>query len=222
MKIEKTIINLLYHYDCVIIPGFGGFVAKRKSATFHPMDYRFEPPKKVVGFNHNLIHSDGLLANELVQNYAVNYKEACQHIAQCVSAWNATLNNNKNIEIHGLGTLQKSSFGIEFIPDENQNFALESFGLETVKGEYILREKNEIHHDVAPSGNRWISYAVAIAFALMIGASGFFANQELVQPQLSSVLPLFTVEKTQVNETVKPIAPVIDIDEMAEEDTHNQ
>jgi hypothetical protein len=37
MKIEQYISELLYKYDCVIVPGLGGFVANYKSATIQPI-----------------------------------------------------------------------------------------------------------------------------------------------------------------------------------------
>ncbi|MEC8853074.1 MAG: SPOR domain-containing protein, partial [Bacteroidota bacterium] len=35
--IEHYISDLLYLHDCVIIPGFGGFVGNKKSAFIHPV-----------------------------------------------------------------------------------------------------------------------------------------------------------------------------------------
>ena len=35
MRIEDYIIELLYTHDCVIIPDFGAFLAKRESAVIN-------------------------------------------------------------------------------------------------------------------------------------------------------------------------------------------
>lgn len=209
MNMENTIKSLLYRYDCVIVPDFGGFVAKRKSAIFHPIDYKFDPPKKMVGFNSDLVHTDGLLANEFAKNNDLSYQEAMQQIEKEVSHWKATLHNNQTLRISDLGTLTIKNNVIEFEPSEDQNFALESFGLSSLRGKYILREEKEMA--TPKKANAWVSYAAAIGFALLVGGSSFFANQNLVQNQLSSVLPLLNANNVveSVNET--PVAPIIDV-----------
>lgn len=209
MNMENTIKSLLYRYDCVIVPDFGGFVAKRKSAIFHPIDYKFDPPKKMVGFNSDLVHTDGLLANEFAKNNDLSYQEAIEQIEKEVSNWKATLDNNQTLKISDLGTLTIKNNVIEFEPSEDQNFALESFGLSSLRGKYILREEKEVA--TPRKANAWVSYAAAIGFAFLVGGSSFFANQNLVQNQLSSVLPLLNANNVveSVNET--PVAPIIDV-----------
>lgn len=210
MKMENTIKSLLYRYDCVIIPDFGGFVAKRKSAIFHPIDYKFEPPKKIVGFNSDLTHNDGLLANEISKENNISYEQAMLIIQTEVKKWNSKLDNNQSVFIASLGILKSNKDVIEFKPSENQNFAFESFGLASVQGQYILRDKKK--NVVAKKSNPWISYAAALAFALLVGGSGYLANQNLVQNQLSSFLPLMDSKSIVETKIQSPIAPVIDVD----------
>lgn len=212
MNMENTIKSLLYRYDCVIVPDFGGFVAKRKSAIFHPIDYKFDPPKKMVGFNSDLVHTDGLLANEFAKNNALSYQEAIEQIEKEVAQWKATLDNNQILTISDLGTLTIKNNVIEFEPSEHQNFALESFGLSSLRGKYILREEKEVA--TPRKANAWVSYAAAIGFAFLVGGSSFLANQNLVQNQLSSVLPLLNANNVveSVNET--PVAPIIDVNDI--------
>lgn len=209
MNMENTIKSLLYRYDCVIVPDFGGFVAKRKSAIFHPIDYKFDPPKKMVGFNSDLVHTDGLLANEFAKNNDLSYQEAIEQIEKEVSLWKATLDNNQTLTISDLGTLTVKNNVIEFKPSEDQNFALESFGLSSLRGKYILREEKEVA--TPRKANAWVSYAAAIGFAFLVGGSSFFANQNLVQNQLSSVLPLLNANNVVESVKETPVAPIIDV-----------
>ena len=212
MNMENTIKSLLYRYDCVIVPDFGGFVAKRKNAIFHPIDYKFDPPKKMVGFNSDLVHTDGLLANEYAKNNDLSYQEAIDQIEKEVSHWKATLDNNQTLTISDLGTLTIKNNVIEFEPSENQNFALESFGLSSLRGKYILREEKEV---ATPRKSKaWVSYAAAIGFAFLVGGSSFFANQSLVQNQLSSVLPLLNAHAIVDTPKETPVAPIIDMNTM--------
>ncbi|MDG4946766.1 hypothetical protein NMK71_10080 [Weeksellaceae bacterium KMM 9713] len=216
MNMENTIKSLLYRYDCVIVPDFGGFVAKRKSAIFHPIDYKFDPPKKMVGFNSDLVHTDGLLANEFAKHNDLSYQEAIEQIEKEVSNWKATLDNNQALTIPDLGTFTSKNNVIEFEPSENQNFALESFGLSSLRGKYILREEKEVA--TPKKANAWVSYAAAIGFAFLVGGSSFFANQNLVQNQLSSVLPLLNANAIVDTPNETPVAPIIDVNNIDNND----
>lgn len=209
MKMENTIKNLLFRYDCVIIPDFGGFVAKRKPAIFHPIDYKFEPPRKVVGFNIDLTHNDGLLANEISKEKNISYQEAMEFIQNEVQAWKIALENNQTIFIDSLGSLKINKDIIEFKPVDNQNFAIESYGLPAIKGQYILRNKEVQTATRKPIS--WVSYTAALGFALLVGASGYLANQNIVQNQLSSVLPLLDSKTLVEEKTETPIAPLIEV-----------
>lgn len=213
MNVEKIIVDLLYKYDCVIIPEFGGFIAQRKSAVFHPMDYTFDPPKKVVGFNSDLVHSDGLLAHEIAKKNNISYSEAIDAINQTVNDWKKIISSGKVLEIESLGSFKIANSNIEFMPNKNLNFSFDSFGMYPVKGQYILRTNKEENQVKEQKSSSWTSYVAAIGFALLIGGSGFFANDNIIQPQLSSVLPLLNTNTitTEPKKEIKPVAPVVDI-----------
>jgi len=68
MAIANYIKDLLYRYDCVIVPHFGGFVTNKTSAQIGEDSLTFYPPTKQVGFNVNLNHNDGLLANYIASS----------------------------------------------------------------------------------------------------------------------------------------------------------
>ncbi|MXV38099.1 hypothetical protein GO491_05330 [Flavobacteriaceae bacterium Ap0902] len=210
MNVEKNIIDLLYKYDCVIIPEFGGFLAHRKSAVFHPMDYTFDPPRKVIGFNSDLIHSDGLLAHEIAKKNNLSYTEALETIHEMVKSWKETMDAGKTLEIDSLGSFKIIDSKLEFSPNKDLNFSFDSFGMYPVQGQYILRETKAETTETRQTGG-WLSYAAAIGFAVMAGTAAFFANDNLIQPQLSSVLPLLDNQIT-INRTIeKPVAPVINL-----------
>ena len=60
MSIFKDISHLLHLNDCVILPDFGAFILKSKSAYIK--NNEFCPPSKYVSFNSMLKDNDGLLA----------------------------------------------------------------------------------------------------------------------------------------------------------------
>ena len=88
MVIEDYIKDLLYRYDCVIIPNFGGFVTNKISAQIHKDSNTFHPPTKQIGFNVNLIHNDGLLANYIASSENISFDQATSKIKVTVSQWN--------------------------------------------------------------------------------------------------------------------------------------
>ena len=61
MDVSFFISELLYKHDCVILPGFGGFVTQFVPAKIHPINHTFYPPSKNILFNSKLTRDDGLL-----------------------------------------------------------------------------------------------------------------------------------------------------------------
>ena len=208
MNMENIIITLLYKYDCVIVPGLGGFIAKKVDSEFNPINYTFSPPKKKVGFNSDLIHTDGLLANAIASEQKIDYNSAVAIVEKNVTDWKLKLNKGETVKIKGLGVLKQTNNLLDFTPENNINFSLETFGLQDIKSNYIIREKKEIQTDTNIS---WGSYVAAVALAVMVGATSFFANDKLVQPQLSSILPitLNTEVSTKPNEKERTVLPVV-------------
>ena len=62
MQLETYISDLLYRYECVVIPDFGAFLTQPVSARIDESNFTFYPPKKELSFNEQLKNNDGLLA----------------------------------------------------------------------------------------------------------------------------------------------------------------
>ena len=78
--ITQLIAELLHKHDCVIVPQFGGFVARNESAHFTKGNALLMPPTKQLLFNKNLIHQDGLLVSALMETSNITYNDAVQQI----------------------------------------------------------------------------------------------------------------------------------------------
>ena len=52
--IWQVVEKLLYKHDCVIIPGFGGFVCNMEHARIDQVTHVIIPPGKHIIFNPNL------------------------------------------------------------------------------------------------------------------------------------------------------------------------
>ena len=130
VTIEELIGNLLLRHNCVIIPTFGGFVAKKASAKINFATGKMYPPSKSLMFNKQLINNDGLLINELSQVNSLSYETASNQIHNKVAEWNASLNSGQRIVIDRVGYIYTDEErNICFEQDRFFNLLLESFGL---------------------------------------------------------------------------------------------
>ncbi len=142
MKLDNYISDLLFEHDCVIVSDFGGFVAKHKNATIHPVQHTFSPPSKQIAFNQSLNNNDGLLANYIANKLFVSYPDACRIINDFVIACNQKLADNNKLVIENIGELfYDFENNLQFAPDEKVNYLIDSFGLGEIQSPAIRREK---------------------------------------------------------------------------------
>ena len=140
LNIEQYISELLYKYDCVIVPGLGGFVANYKSATIQPIQNTFSPPSKSISFNKNLNGNDGLLANFIAKQESFSFDLASKKIEDYVVKINRSLKLKKSVVFVGVGTLFLDSENrLQFEPANSANYLLESYGLPVYQKQPIKR-----------------------------------------------------------------------------------
>lgn len=131
--IEQLIGDLLLRNNCVIIPSFGGFVAKRASARIDYTTGKMFPPSKSLLFNKQLINNDGLLINEYAQNQNITFDASSNTVAGKVAEWNKTLASGGRVELDRIGFLYNDSENnLCFEQDRFFNLLLDSLGLEQI------------------------------------------------------------------------------------------
>lgn len=139
-KVDKHISELLYEYDCVIVPNLGGFVSNYSPARIHPTQHTFSPPSKSIVFNKNLKQNDGLLANQVATGFNTDYTGALKHIDHFVNHTNSQLKAGKKVLIEDVGTLYWDvERNIQFEPS-TKNYLLDAFGLVAFQSPAIKRE----------------------------------------------------------------------------------
>ena len=144
MKIEHYISELLYQYDCVVVPGLGGFVTNYKSATIQSIQNTFSPPSKSISFNKNLNANDGLLANLIAQKEGSNFDFALQKIEAEVLVIHQDLKQKKRVVLHNIGTLFLDGENrTQFEPQLSVNYLLGSYGLAVFQKQPIQRNTIE-------------------------------------------------------------------------------
>ncbi len=138
--ISKHLEHLLFNHNCVIIPGFGGFVGEYHSAEGHPTLHRFQPPFKKILFNKNLVSNDGLLISRIAQSENIAYEKAVQVVHDFVNEINIHLVAKETVMLNGIGKFfHDIENNLQFIADSENNLLLSSFGLKTVKFSPVLR-----------------------------------------------------------------------------------
>ena len=141
MRLADYINDLLYRYDCVIVPNFGGFVTNKIGARVNTTSHTFYPPKKQLTFNAYLQHNDGLLANYIASSKNISFEEAVTFIAEEVAQWNEKLATT-SVTVASVGSLSlNEAKQVVFEPNPSSNFLAESFGLTEVSTPSVERVK---------------------------------------------------------------------------------
>ncbi|SNR51456.1 HU domain-containing protein [Lutibacter flavus] len=192
MTIAKYISDLLYRYECVIVPNFGGFVSNEISAKVNHFTHTFYAPSKQLTFNSHLKNNDGLLANYIASAENISYLKALEIINKEVESWKSSL-KNEEIEVENIGsfTLNKGGNYI-FEPTSSTNYLTSSFGLSSYVSPAIKRitykekvAQLETIAPILPSEEKkrktpaFIKYAAAAAIIFALGTLGFKEYQKI-------------------------------------------
>lgn len=142
-SINELIGDLLLQNNCVIVPTFGGFVAKRVPATVDFNSGLMMPPSKSLLFNKQLVNNDGLLIHELAKNRAISFDQADRVLQEELAGWKQSLSAGERIEIDRVGRIYlDQEKNLCFEQDRFFNLLLESYGLKKVH--FLTEEDVEI------------------------------------------------------------------------------
>lgn len=139
-ELAKQIEILLLDNDCVIVPGFGGFMAHHVDSVYVEEEELFLPPMRTLGFNPQLHVNDSLLAQAYVESYDISYPEALRMIEDDTRELRQTLNNIGEFELPNVGIIRVNDAGkYEFTPCTSgiltpELYALNSFDMPLLKG----------------------------------------------------------------------------------------
>lgn len=184
MTIATHISDLLYRYECVILPGFGAFLTQKESAYFDANSQAFFPPQKRISFNAQLTKNDGLLANYIADTEQLTYTAAVYKIGEFVQTLHQQLEKQEKISLDKLGIFSLSSEDrLQFEPLKQNNYLTEAFGLDHIPAIAVKREayKQQVREleEKAPilftperrqNGSYWKYAAIGL---LALGLSGF-------------------------------------------------
>ena len=137
MTVEKYINELLYRYNCVIVPNFGGFITNKIGAKVNSFTHTFHPPTKQITFNTHLKQNDGLVVSYIAAVENISFEKALTKINASVASWNESLKNGA-VVFENIGALAfNEKKQLIFEPQKEHNFLTNSFGLSTVSSPAI-------------------------------------------------------------------------------------
>jgi nucleoid DNA-binding protein len=153
LDITAHIRELLFGHDCVIIPGFGGFIGNYTPARIDKNTNTFYPPVKQISFNRNLNHNDGLLIGKISESLQVNYGDARSMAEQFATDITKRLAKGEKVVFDHIGTFMNNHEGnVQFEPDRDANYHLNSYGLGSFQ--FMPLEGYDLRKRVAGSETR--------------------------------------------------------------------
>jgi hypothetical protein len=131
VDITAFIRELLIGHDCVIVPGFGGFIGNYTPAHIDKVSGTFYPPVKQISFNRNINHNDGLLVGRISGTSDITYGDARDLVEKFVADLRKKLERGEKVVFDNIGSFLNNPEGnVQFEPDKNVNYHLDSYGLE--------------------------------------------------------------------------------------------
>lgn len=226
MKIANYISDLLYRYECVIVPDFGGFVTNEISAKVNHFTYTFYPPTKQISFNSHLKNNDGLLANHIASVEKIPFNDAVLNIKKATDQWKKSL-KKESVEVSKIGSLTLNKEGkIIFEPTVSENYLTSSFGLSSFSSPAVKRleykqkaRKLEAADIIFPTEEEtksrktplFLKYAATAAIIFTLGSIGWnqynenqYQNQLLAEQQQQNKLEQKIQQATFVIENPLP------------------
>jgi nucleoid DNA-binding protein len=195
MQITTYINDLLYRYECVIIPGFGALLTQYQSAKIDSENKTFYPPSKTLSFNRQLQTNDGLLANYIASVEKCTYETSLQKLRNYTGKLSLQLSEGELVSLSNIGDFHlNEENSVQFIPSSKQNFSTASFGLTSIVTSKVTRQVDketvEPLEEKAPvyliperhAKKSYLKYAAIALVAISIaGFSGMKLYEEEVQ-----------------------------------------
>jgi len=188
MTTANYISDLLYRYECVIVPNFGGFVTNEISAKVNHFTHTFYPPSKQLTFNSHLQNNDGLLANYVAAAKNISYSEALEIIEKEVVEWKLLM-DVEVLELENIGSFKlNKERKLIFEPTNSLNYLTSSFGLGSYVSPAIKRvvykEKIKQLEPFSTEETKrktpiFIKYAATAAILFALGTVGWNEYQKI-------------------------------------------
>lgn len=167
---------LLREHDCVILPGWGAFIAQHQCARV--VDGTLLPPSRSYGFNGALNFSDGLLESSIVRRNRCSYATASEKVREAVTELKHQVDASGEVAIGRIGTFTRNADGaLIFSPFEHQIIASQfygfaSFNFPVLQPQSIEQEEEEMEVTETSAwhrvGKKYMQIAASIIVLLVM------------------------------------------------------
>lgn len=192
LRIIEHIEQMLSVHDCVIIPGFGGFVLQVTPTWYNAEAHRFEPLHKELVFNETLQHNDGLLIESYRQSEATDYRSAYQLVQADVAELKALLERDGQVEMAPIGVFRRGEEG-QLIFEASRDtdwlnasmFGLPAFTIEPLaeelpvptEAEKVEKRRPDVYY--IPVNRRLVRWVAAAVVAIVVFLSASTSVEEV-------------------------------------------
>lgn len=217
-KLLTHIEYLVWHHDCVIVPGFGAFVAYERPAEFDERMGCVFPPRREISFNADIANNDGLLANSIARRDAVSFEEAAGNLAHLTDELRETLSRGETVTVGQIGNLTGESDGrVTFSPLSTPEEDAARLGFYPVTLRSHIKEEERrpevsISHDDRyinlRLSKRVMKIAAAVAVVFIAGISLMISTDIPKNVDMASVFPAALRQEVE-KPSPKPVKIVV-------------
>ena len=218
LRIVAHIERLLWTEDCVILPGWGGFVRQTQPASYDKATHTFRPAHKELRFNATLRHTDGLLTETYRKAYGVDYPQAQLLMEADLQALRSQLQAERQVSLGQLGVI---SLGEEeqliFTPGDEAWLNADSYGLQpfTLMPLPLLEEQPTLAPQAEVPIQKTAVYYIPIHRRLLQGLAGaaaavllfFCVSTPVTEVSPSAYTASFIPTELSVSLREEPVAP---------------
>jgi hypothetical protein len=141
-QILISVTELLSKNQFVQIENLGSFFMKEMDASFNPFTHEVKPRHTQIVFNADLSQNDGVLAQYLMMQYGLTFKEANSLISNWVLSTKAKLVEKKYLSFHPLGNFfYNETTGLFFVGRSQANLHPHNFGLKPLIWDPKIHQK---------------------------------------------------------------------------------
>lgn len=210
-SIIEHIEYLITCHDCVVVPGWGAFIANYDASTYDATKNVMARPRRSIGFNASVSHNDGLLAQSLMRREGIGYNAAMKFIADSVTTFRQQLSLDGEVSMGRLGYFRRNEGRfIEFVPFYHANGSDQFYGLgdleikdvATLERDATAAEEESVAAIVPKERNLFSRKAIrtAASVAVLLGLGVLLSTPIIVdreQQSMASMAPALTAPQPQ-------------------------
>ena len=177
IELAQHIETLLLENDCVIVPGFGGFVAHYSPATRIKEENRFLPPTRTIGFNPQLKLNDGVLVQSYMSAYDTSFADASRIVEKEVNEFIGLLHEEGKAHLDNIGEIHYNIYGnYEFVPYDYKITTPSLYGLDSFEMHElsVLQQKEKVWIPAHPEKEKK-TFEISINRAYLRNAAAMIA-----------------------------------------------